>query len=377
MSLKQLALNFFKDETVLPPYASRKLISERLPVIFPEGTPNRTYCIREITASTVFAMLYIGAVEDADVWLGPVHVYRMTDVQAEDVTDEARLSYRSDLRKKSYKVPGSRWYADNTREPIRDETLREGLLVVGAVIEKAGVTTTSGAPRYALKKNLAALFDPDLVGESLDIAILAWQKNHLSHSARARVSLMRAGTVTKDGVLVNFPNGDTRRLIPGPSSDISKAVVEVFSVKFLEEPGVIWLSESGNKTAHSDVKLALSIGLDIQANKDLPDLILVDVGPSQPLIVFVEVVATDGAITPRRQDALYAITDKGGFDRSQVAFVTAYADRETAGYKKTMSGLAWGSFAWFMSEPDNLVVLRNNTRLLAKLNFDLFQQSDC
>lgn len=358
---------------MLPPYASRTLISERLPVIFPEGTPNRTYCIREITASTVFAMLYIGAVEGADVWLGPVHVYRMTDIQANDSDSAARMSYRSNLRKKSYKVAGDRWYADNTREPIRDETLREGLVVVGAVIEKAGVPTTSGAPRYALKKDLAVLFDPDLVGDALEVAILAWQKNHLSHSARARVSLMRAGTTGKEGVLVRYPNGETRRLISGPSSDISKAVVEVFAVKFLEAPGVIWLSESGNKTAHSDIKLALSIGLDIQANKDLPDLILVDVGPPQPLIVFVEVVATDGAITPRRQEALYSITDKGGFDRSQVSFVTAYADRESAGYKKTISGLAWGSFAWFMSEPENLVILRKGVRLLANINLDIYQ----
>ncbi|BDB16749.1 restriction endonuclease [Pseudomonas sp. CYM-20-01] len=360
---------------MLPPYASRALIAERLPIIFPEGTPNRTYCIREITASTVFAMLYIGAVEGEDVWLGPVHVYRMTDVQAEIFDDAERLAYRMNLRKKSYQVPGSRWYADNTREPIRDETLREGLLVVGAVIEKAGVPTTSGAPRYALKKDLAALFDPRLVGEALEVAILAWQKNNLSHSARARVSLMRAGTTGKGGVIVSYPNGDTRRLASGPSSDISKAVVEVFAVKFLEMPGVIWLSESGNKTAHSDIKLASSIGLDIQANKDLPDLILVDVGSSHPLIVFVEVVASDGAITPRRQEALYAITDKGGFDRSQVTFVTAYADRESAGYKKTMPGLAWGSFAWFMSEPDNLVILRRGARLLADLNLDTYQPS--
>lgn len=360
---------------MLPPYTSRTLISERLPVIFPEGTPNRTYCIREITASTVFAMLYIGAIEDADIWLGPVHVYRMTDVQAENSADSERLAYRNNLRKKSYQVAGNRWYADNTREPIRDETLREGLLVVGAVIEKSGVPTTSGAPRYALRKDLAALFDPSLAGESFDLAVLEWQKNHLSHSARARVSLMRAGTAGKEGVLVNYPNGDTRRLVSGPSADISKAVVEVFATKFLEVPGVIWLSESGNKTVHSDIKLALSIGLDIQANKDLPDLILVDVGGAQPLIVFVEVVASDGAITPRRQEALYAITDKGGFDRSQVTFVTAYADRESAGYKKTMSGLAWGSFAWFMSEPNNLVILRSGIRLLTKLNVDIYQQN--
>lgn len=353
---------------MLPPYVSRSLISERLPLIFPEGTPNRSYCTRELAASTIFAMLYIGAVEGADVWLGPVHVYRMTNTQAEDCCDTARLNYRANLRKKSFQVPGVRWYADNTREPIRDETLREGLLVVGAVLERADVPTTSGAPRYALKADLAALFDPGLVAEDLLAAILAWQEKHLSRSARARVSLMRAGTAGKDGVLVSFPNGDTRRLVPGPSSDISKAVVEVFAVKFLERPGVIWLSESGNKVAHPDLQLASVIGLDIEAQKNLPDLILVDLGPVEPLIVFVEVVATDGAITPRRQEALYAITDKGGFSRSQVAFVTAYADREAAGFKKTVTGLAWGTFAWFMSEPDNLVLLQNGVSRLANLN---------
>ncbi|MQU51322.1 BsuBI/PstI family type II restriction endonuclease, partial [Pseudomonas sp. FSL A6-1183] len=64
----------------------------------------------------------------------------------------------------------------------------------------------------------------------------------------------------------------------------------------------------------------------------------------------------------------YAITDKGKFKRSQVAFVTAYADRETAGFKKTITGLAWGTFAWFMSEPEKIVVLRDGVSRLVSLN---------
>ena len=51
-------------------------------MIFPDGTPNRTYCVRLMAASTVFTMLYIGAVEGSDVFLAPKHVYRMTDEQA-------------------------------------------------------------------------------------------------------------------------------------------------------------------------------------------------------------------------------------------------------------------------------------------------------
>lgn len=353
---------------MLPPYVPRELVAERLPLIFPEGTPNRTYCIRELSASTVFTMLYIGAVEQSETRLGPVHVYRMTDVQAANDSDEERISYRSNLRKKSFEVPGKRWYADNTREPIRDETLREGLLAVGAVMEDKDVPTTSGKPRYALKSDLSALFDPALQGDALEAAIFKWQEEHLNKGALARVSLMRLGGADKDGVMVHFPNGETRTLSYGPSSLISRAVVEVFANQFLEKPVVLWLSESSNKVAMQDLRMASSIGLDIEAQKNLPDLILVDLGPKHPLIVFIEVVATDGAITARRQEALFELTDKGGFKRSQVAFVTAYADRESAGFKKTVTGLAWGSFAWFMSEPDKIFMLRDGPGQLSSLN---------
>jgi hypothetical protein len=108
-----------------------------------------------------------------------------------------------------------------------------------------------------------------------------------------------------------------------------------------------------------DDKIANAIGLKIDASANLPDLILADLGPAEPLIVFVEVVATDGAITQRRQEAIFALTDAAGFKRSQIAFLTAYHDREAAGFKKTVAQLAWDSFAWFVSEPHSIVILRN------------------
>jgi hypothetical protein len=51
-----------------------------------------------------------------------------------------------------------------------------------------------------------------------------------------------------------------------------------------------------------------------------------------------------------------------------VAFVTAYRDRDAKGFKKTVSGLAWGSFAWFMSEPECLMHLRDGITRVAKLD---------
>lgn len=352
-----------------PPYVPWSIVGERLHAIFPEGIPNRNYCVRELAAKTVFAALYIGAVEGAGRYLGPVHVYRMTDEQAALADQHDRDAYAAAVLKKNGQVAGRRWYADNSREPIRDETLREGLVAIGAVIRREDMPTTSGLPRYALKTDFADLFNPVLDGADFEKAIAAFQATHLSKSALARVSIMLSGAAgSADGVLVTFPNKETRSLAPGPSSIIAKAVVEDFAVRFLKQPAVLWLSESGHKVVAQDDKLANAIGLKIEADKNLPDLIMVDLGQADPLLVFIEVVATDGPITDRRQEAIFVLTDAAGFPRGQVAFVTAYQDRESAGFRKTVSSLAWGSFAWFVSEPAQIVTLRNGSASKAVLS---------
>ena len=262
------------------------------------------------------------------------------------------------LLKEKTEIVG-RWYAVDTREPIRDETLREGLVPMGAVIVKANIPTTSSIPRYTLASSFANLFHPKLTGGKLAQSIAGWQSENLSAGARARVQILGRGAVaTAHGVMVVFPNGETRKLVAGPSSVITKAVVEEFSRRFLAHPGVVFLSESGNKVVARDETLASAIGLIIPADRYLPDILLVDLGPKRPLLVFVEVVATDGPITSGRRRAFLEITRSAGFPDHNVAFVTAYLDRGKSSFKKTVSELAWNSFAWFASEPDHIIVLR-------------------
>lgn len=47
----------------------------------------------------------------------------------------------------------------------------------------------------------------------------------------------------------------------------------------------------------------------------------------------------------------------------QIAFVNAYRDRNDPALRRTFGSLAWNSFAWFMSEPDNIVVLGTHPAL--------------
>jgi len=342
----------------LPSPITVQEVQERLRQIFPAGTPNRGYCTREIAAKTVFVMLYVGAVERTGVFLRPNQVTRMTDTQAAMWSDPERRAWTQASLSKARRTADG-WYATDTREPIRDETLRDGLVPVGAVLVRVNLPTTSALPRYCLAEPFAKLFHPGVSGGRLKKAIKSWQSKHLSRGALARIQLVHSGaTASKSGVMVTFPSGETRRLVEGPSSVISKAVIEEFARRFLHQPGVIVLSESANKVVARDDSLARKIGLAIPADRYLPDILLVDIAPKDPVLVFVEAVATNGAITETRKEAFLRIAGDAGFGEGQVVCVTAYADRNSAAFKKTIPELAWDSFAWFVSEPDHLLVLR-------------------
>lgn len=344
-----------------PTYVPLEVIIERLPIILPEGTPNRNYCIREIAAKTIFAMIYVGAVEGHEHLCAPHHIYKMTDEQSMLSASSDRQDYREKVRRGI--IPGNKWYADTTREPIRDETLKEGFGTLGIVQYRKDVPTTSSKPRYWLSSHFVDLLNPSLSTEEFLALASIWQNHYLAKDALTRVRLAELSLSKSDAkVSVNLPNGEVRMLSAGPSSEISKAVIEVFANNYLAKPGLIWLSESGNKVIANDDRLATSIGLKIDASRNLPDIILVDLAPKSPLLVFIEVVATDGAINERRQTSIYEITDGAGFKRDQIVFVTAYGDRQSSGAKKTILNLAWNSFAWFYSEPENLVVLKKGAQ---------------
>jgi hypothetical protein len=259
-----------------------------------------------------------------------------------------------------------RWYADNTREPLRDEVIRQGLVPVNAMTEKMGLPTTSPLGRYALQKAFARLFLPNLTKAKFKQAADAWGKVYLSPAARARAALIRASASTASAnIVVNLPGGGSVVLPPGPSPTITKAVIERFAPAFLGDPRVAWISDSASKTPFRDAPLEKALQVTLDKAELLPDIVLVDLNPTgrpgQVLLVFVEVVATDGPVTEQRQKAILDLVAASPrkYGPGDVAFVTAYADRGVDAARRTMPALSWRSFAWFLSEPDKLIQLHD------------------
>lgn len=336
-------------------------IRTRLEKIFSEGTADRNYVTRDTAARLVFVMLYIDAIEGLNIWLAPKQVYRMTEAQTNLQDDQERIQYRTESMRPKFIPSGDRWYADNTREPIRDESLRDGLIPKGAVVVRHGLPVTSNKGRYALQEQFARLFL--LSDAEFEREVIAWRERYLSASELARIRIMQDRQVREGSVSVKLPNGETRMMAPGPSSLISKAVIEEFASRFLVAPSVLWISESGNKVVLQDDKLMRDLGLPIDQQKLLPDLVLADLGRKDLLLVFVEVVATDGPVTESRKQELLKLTDAAGFPADQVSFVSAFEQRGSQPLKKRFSGIAVDSLIWCMAEPGVLIWLGESKEL--------------
>jgi hypothetical protein len=335
-------------------------IQDRLKRIFPRDVDTNGYIIREMGAKSVYTTLYCFCAE-AEEWIRPATITCMTDEQAAILDSESRKKWLeiSQGTKAPRDIPG-RWYKPNTREPIRDETLRE-MVRLGAVIERSGLPTTSPLPRYSLHEKFTALFNPDLQGDTLKNAIIAWQNEFLSAPALARLALYkRLLSSQSDGVLINLPNSETRKLAAGPSSELAKAVVEQFTKNFMKEPAVILMSESAKKLLLKDDEICRAIGFNVNVSDVLPDLILAELGEERPIIVFVECVATDGPINDRRKQELIMLAREAGYRDADCAYVTVFKDRSDSASRRLVPSIAWGTFIWYVSEPEEIVYLRKN-----------------
>src|SRR5688500_3296358 len=139
------------------------ILRVRLAEIFPIELEYRSWAVAERAARALFVFIYVLAIEDVtENRVRPAMVTTMSDVQATQQHIAERLRWWAQARRPrspQQPLPG-RWYAENTREPIRDETFR-AWKEYGALLEDPAPTTSS-VPRYRLALDFADLFDPQL-----------------------------------------------------------------------------------------------------------------------------------------------------------------------------------------------------------------------
>ncbi len=337
----------------LPPLLSLEEIQARLNTIFPESFPDRTILVGDLSTRTHFVGLYGGFLYSESRFFRPSTVIRFGPAQAQLSTNAARLDWLGRCQAPGFTPLGKSWYADNSRETLRDDFIRNRCIPMGIIRKRDGIAPTSPAPIYAFDDDYLRLFDPALDGEALTNAIKAWQEEALDPSTLARIRLLASGVLQREGeIQVQLPTtGKILKLAPGEASLITRDVCEKMAPWVAAQPIVIHVSMSDRKTFPELSGEADSMGLKLDTNAELPDVIIFDAVKGGRL-VFVEVVHSDGPITELRKAALTKIAKRMGFKDTHLLLVTAFEDRSSDIAKKRLSELARDSWVWYRSEPN-------------------------
>ena len=145
----------------------------------------------------------------------------------------------------------------------------------------------------------------------------------------------------------------------GHIATITMEVAEASTGRLLQQQSVVFLGEPGDKAVDREEALAKPIGLNLDNySRNVSDVLFSDVHSDARNAVFVEVVATDGAMTVQRKASLLEVATNGGMNPENVYFVSAFADRTAPAFRRLVSELAWGTFAWFRAEPEKLIAFR-------------------
>lgn len=343
-------------------------IAERLAVIFPR-TAFDPVLSSPLAATAVAAMLYTDAIrpDDGDAapdagWARPTTVLWLSDdVYARD-DETSRAAWRStalssggrravgDLQESWGLSRDSRWYADNSRETLRDEAF-PGWRHHGAVTERPDLPSTSSKPRWALLASFADLFDPSLTDQALSDAVEAWRDSHMAPGDLLRISTLLDRSRSAFQVEVTLPSGETRRLEPGDASRILKGVFEAWAPRRLADPVVVTISEPGDKVYVLDAARLKTLGITIDPQTLLPDAVVADIGAKPVLFWIIEVAASDGVVTEDRRQRLLEWAALQRIPTDQCAFLTAFMDRNSAPAKRRLKDLAVDTFVWFATEP--------------------------
>nr|WP_315260670.1 BsuBI/PstI family type II restriction endonuclease [uncultured Duganella sp.] len=345
----------------LPNLPTLEQIRERLNAIFPDTFPDRRILTGDMAVRTYYVLMYGGFTRQANRFFRPSTIIRFSPEQAELIDDTSRLAWLATCQTPGHKPLGRQWYADNTREPLRDDLIRNRAVPIGLIIKREGVAPTSPAPIYALSDEFAKLLDPALEHEELTKAIHEWQETALNPMTLKRMKLLARGVTEKEGqVSVTLPNtGKVLRLAAGEASIITRDVCQDLSIRLMKQPIVVHVSISDQKTFPELVGEAAAYDLIFDPTSELPDVVIVDVGTNDGKVAFIEVVHSDGPITELRKVALLRIATEAGIPASRVTMITAFEDRNSSAFKKRISELALGSKVWFRSEPDLLMSFDN------------------
>ena len=234
-------------------------------------------------------------------------------------------------------------YAPNTRETIRDDTVKHfvesGLLVRNPDVPTR--PTNSGNTVYQIEPSALALvrtFGTPVWTKSL--------RDYLASREEILKELSRGRFLTR--IPVKFPSGEEITLSPGGQNPLIKTVIEVFCPRFAPGATIVYVGDAENKFQHFHADYLAAVGVTIEPSAKMPDVVAHDT--NRDWLLLIEAVTSTGVVDGKRRKELKDLFS--GYKRGLV-FVTAFDDRTTMA--RFLGQVSWETEVWVASDPDHLI----------------------
>lgn len=229
------------------------------------------------------------------------------------------------------------------REAPRRQTLHQ-FRDAGLVVENVEAPATeTNHPRFNYQLEDTALSLLRTVGTR------AWDENLAEYKGRVGAVRLRVSEVRRSyRVSLRLPSGDELSLGPGRHNQLIRAVVEEFSPRFLRDPVVLYVGDTGNKTLLVRETELRALGIELDAHGQLPDVVLLD--RERNWLVLVEAVTSHGPVSETRHRylrELFASASAG------LVYLTAFPNK--ARLARHIAEIGWETEVWVADDPDHLV----------------------
>ena len=307
-----------------------KHIQEALTVLGELGMPNEQ--LNERTAICLLALL------------------DLTKDRAWADAQDPKLGIRAilDFARNKYK----RLYAENTRETIRDESIKP-LVSAGVVMHNPDDTSRAvNSPKNCYQVEPAALALFRTFGKR------SWRGTLTGYlSGRQTLADKYARHRDMARIPVRIKDGETITLSAGEHSELIRAILEEFSPRFVPNGELIYVGDTGSKWGYFDRDLLKSLGIDVGQHGKMPDVVIYF--REKNWLILAEAVTSSGPVDGRRHAELSELFRDSA---AGLVYVTAFPSRGEV-MRKYLSVIAWETEVWSADAPTHLIHF-NGSRFL-------------
>lgn len=234
-------------------------------------------------------------------------------------------------------------YAPNTRETIRRKTLHQfcdaGLILYNPDQPDRAINS----PKTVYQIEPAAL----TLLQTFHTA--AWQNNLACYLKNRPTLIARYAQERQHNLIpIQISSDQTINLSPGEHSELIRATLKHFAPRFAPDSQLIYVGDTGNKWRYSETALLTNLGVTLNTQGKMPDIILHYTAKNWLLLI--ECVTSHGPVDNKRHNEL---AECFADSRAGLVYVTAFPHRTFMA--RYLAHIAWETEVWVADAPSHLI----------------------